>query len=411
MRRKDGLRSSDLTFDTSNVATQRIPHPGYPLEDRENLETKVHRFKFSKKVARIKSSASEYRVPTSAHALLLGALALVFVNNPMGYGSDTVSGQQLRKWEKIPVEGAQCGNGKTYNIFYSEGRSDRLSLGFMGGGACWNFATCFGPTPLALLFSWQFVPHLTGMFGHSGNPTRDYTHVFLPYCTGDVFAGDHVGKYLGQKTLHHGKKNTELALQTILERYPKLSQVQKLVVHGSSAGAIGALFHLQSLSEKFTETPEKILIADSPGMHFGQKFWKKFSKPMLKDLQNAFSNIGIHLDPDRGDVAHQMADLCRTYSDWRMGFLHFDRDIVMSSLFGEISRDEHEQMIYGKHGIWQTLLQGIGNCSAWIGKGPGHTVLLTNLSMMIQRDGMDVRQFVINLLKTHGARGTIPQKL
>ncbi len=128
-----------------------------------------------------------------------------------------------------------------------------------GGGACWDFFSCggaasldvpktaatgpFGPTEFdadiyqAYPLSWirrENLPHsLAGA-----------TIVFVPYCTGDVHAGDAVTTYAfpGRPpsiTWHHaGHANVLAFLKRLGATFPA---PRKLVVAGSSAGGFGAL--------------------------------------------------------------------------------------------------------------------------------------------------------------------------
>jgi pectinacetylesterase len=126
-----------------------------------------------------------------------------------------------------------------------------------GGGACWDFFTCGGaPT---------FVPKTaaTGPFGPAEFEADIYqayplswirrenlpqslagaTIVFVPYCTGDVHAGDAVTTYSfpGAQpiTWHHaGHANVLAFLKRLGATFPA---PRKLVVAGSSAGGFGAL--------------------------------------------------------------------------------------------------------------------------------------------------------------------------
>lgn len=180
-------------------------------------------------------------------------------------------------WNAIDTKGV-CSAGTPYKYFVRPvSASAKLLVFFNGGGACW-FAQQCNPkaqpnTHLPFAHMKQNDPALhQGIFSLSreGNPFADYNMVFLPYCTGDV----HVGS--GQKTysykdqnggdvnltVHHtGHANSQAVLDWV---YSAFSAPERIVVAGSSAGAIGASFYAGLIAEKYSQTPVT-LIADSAG--------------------------------------------------------------------------------------------------------------------------------------------------
>ena len=89
-------------------------------------------------------------------------------------------------------------NGEAYKFYYKPGDDKRLLIYFNGGGACWDNNTCLaslkiGPQP-------TYNPTITqnndpvssgGILDTNNieNPFKDYSMVFLPYCTGDIHIG------------------------------------------------------------------------------------------------------------------------------------------------------------------------------------------------------------------------------
>ena len=91
-----------------------------------------------------------------------------------------------------------CANGSNYKYFAYKGNTNKLVIDFMGGGACWNDNSCpfpnSNPNPaIGQGFYDDSIPSdlstgTTGIYdkGNSSNPTKDWYHVFAPYCTGDL---------------------------------------------------------------------------------------------------------------------------------------------------------------------------------------------------------------------------------
>ena len=94
-----------------------------------------------------------------------------------------------------------CAFGTPYSFFYRPGADPtRLLIYFQGGGACWSWVSCSGMFDTSVERS--ELAELRGIFDFANpeNPFRDYSTLFVPYCTGDVHVGtvertygDHAG--------------------------------------------------------------------------------------------------------------------------------------------------------------------------------------------------------------------------
>ena len=158
----------------------------------------------------------------------------------------------LETWQWADFPDSACGNGLPTGLGVNRTtRSKDLFLYLEGGGACWNGLTCglgaaanissgYGAadfanegTLLAAPFS-RVTP---------ANPLKDMSFVFVPYCTGDVHAGDAVASYpatpqtAARTVFHKGAKNMEAFLVRLKDTFP---DAQRVFVSGSSAGAYGA---------------------------------------------------------------------------------------------------------------------------------------------------------------------------
>ncbi len=180
-------------------------------------------------------------------------------------------------WNTLETDGL-CSAGTPFQFYAkSSNASDNLLIFFNGGGACWFGQACdlnSEPnihSPFADMDANN--PSLAeGIFDfeNSENPFADYDVVFIPYCTGDVHIGSGERVYMYQNaegnevsyTAHHnGFENSMTSLEWI---YDNFTAVDKVVVTGSSAGAIGASFYSGHIAEHYAESPV-VLIADAAG--------------------------------------------------------------------------------------------------------------------------------------------------
>ena len=168
-------------------------------------------------------------------ALLLGALA-----------PEVALAQQ---WETVTPGGAtMCSDGSPYRFFVHRGDPARLLIEFEGGGACWSGATCEADVYNKTITNDPEVARQTGQLqgiydrSNPANPFKDYTHVYIPYCTGDLHWGNATAQYTtltgAPLTIEHkGAANAVTALNWAGANVPAPAQV---VVAGCSAGGYGA---------------------------------------------------------------------------------------------------------------------------------------------------------------------------
>lgn len=285
-----------------------------------------------------------------------------------------------RNWDRIEIPGAYCGDGLPYAVFVSKKANPKnLIVEFMGGGACWNFETCYSFQFAAWMHPIIEVPfysYLTSdvMF-FSQHPFTNDSAIYMPYCTGDVFSGNHTANYSGLAANHHGFRNVITTFQFLHKKnMMNFSQVERLTVWGASAGAIGAMVHMKTLEPYFSRA-KKIGIIDSAGLHFGPNFWKKFTKQQVNDFTQAFARSGLVLNPNDGFVAKSMGPVFANLKSWTLGIMQSTRDGVMSAGFGDISPDNHRKLVLSNQGI-AAVAKPFINTSVWITDSDEHTFLL-----------------------------------
>src|SRR5690606_13478090 len=97
---------------------------------------------------------------------------------------------------------------------------------------------------------------MAGIFdlANSRNPVRDWSFVFVPYCTGDVHSGANTATYTDPDSgeaftiEHRGADNFRVVLEWIRQNFAAPEQI---LVTGSSAGAYGAATHYGRIREVF----------------------------------------------------------------------------------------------------------------------------------------------------------------
>jgi hypothetical protein len=162
-------------------------------------------------------------------------------------------------WHTVP--GTSCDDGSPTGIAVNGGAADKLLIFFNGGGACWDAVTCYivnsavhGPFGQA---QWDVQAPTAGAQGifertRTSNPFRDFSFVYVPYCTGDLHAGNNVVTYelAGQQKMYHhtGAANVKADLARIAAAWPGVKQV---AITGSSAGGFGAMMNYAVVRARF----------------------------------------------------------------------------------------------------------------------------------------------------------------
>ena len=135
-----------------------------------------------------------------------------------------------------PADGPKCLRGSAFQMSVLDQGSKNLMIYLQGGGACVSVIcqATTEPTP-------RGVPKL-GVLDPSDaeNPVANWNIVYVPYCDGSVFGGDHDLTDMTGMRFHHGQRNFAAALDRALEHFP---HPEKVLLAGSSAGGWGTVYH------------------------------------------------------------------------------------------------------------------------------------------------------------------------
>lgn len=171
-----------------------------------------------------------------------------------GFWSDTIRPlEKLGKgWNRIPGRfGTGCAHDSAFSFKVHPGLTEKVAIILNGGGACWRAQDCDPknhPTYTMIADSANDISARTGLFdvNNEKNPIRDYTIVFVPYCTGDLHLGSRQSEYEwhspknGDRNFlvrHGGAANIEAVLDWV---FVNVRNPRTVFVAGMSTGAVAS---------------------------------------------------------------------------------------------------------------------------------------------------------------------------
>lgn len=163
-------------------------------------------------------------------------------------------------WTKIEPRGdTACAHGTPYAFWVRPGTLNKLLVYFQGGGGCWSAETCRPDSPSYddSVADQDAPTRERGILdlNNPENPFKDYSVVYLPYCTGDLHWGSNVQTYhlSSNDTLiirHKGFVNASVALTRAYRYFPA---PKAIFVTGWSAGAIGSILFAPYLIKQYPQ--------------------------------------------------------------------------------------------------------------------------------------------------------------
>lgn len=301
---------------------------------------------------------------------------------------DGITSMIWGKYEKVDIPGAVCGNGSQYKIFVMKakgfinwllGNDKKLLIFLEPGGACWDYPSCSGAKGIRGAVNYQGIPDNYMNFGDFIDPNKEggspmaaisplilYNHptgkniktsrwnkIFIPYCTGDIFAGNKVKTYEdpnGEKppvTWHHvGATNMEKVIEYVKKEFPNMKEV---FISGCSAGATGALANYHMFRKALN--PDKGYLYSDSGPIFmsttpeeGNQYYLHQAIKEAWNLDYIFDNLLADFPQYEGydyGTIHQI--LAEAYPNDKLASVFFKRDAIFTMYSYErfFNLDEH----------------------------------------------------------------------
>jgi hypothetical protein len=259
-------------------------------------------------------------------------------NPPPGGWGDPMSGPD-KQWAWIDFPNSRCMNDTPTGIAINmNSQSDKLFIYLEGGGACFNNQSCSGVAHqngfgMNEFNSFVSTYNNTATFKRddNDNPFKDWNFVFVPYCSGDVFAGNNPSGLGGRKFV--GYTNFQQYLARIVPTFAHSSQV---VLSGSSAGGFGAAYNYDQTAQAFG-TIDVVLLDDS-GPPMSDMFLAPCLQKIFKDAWNLNATLPSDCSACRGEDGGGLDNLAiylaMKYPQRRFGLISSMQDSVIRLFYG-----------------------------------------------------------------------------
>lgn len=316
-----------------------------------------------------------------------------------------------REWVWVDVEGSQCMDGSATGIGVNLAPDAEGLVFFLeGGGACFNSLSCMGVAHQDG-FDAAALEDFAGGDGGEGildradadNPVRDWSYVFVPYCTGDIHAGGTEAGF-GDRTqvgFHNVTRAAELAAAELD------GEVSRVLLVGQSAGGFGALYNYEQVSTIFGDTPVDLL--DDSGPPMSNEWLTPCFQEQIRDVWGLDSTIPAGceecLTENDGGFIALAPYMAEKYSDRRVGIISSltDETIRQFYAFGYPDCETYQipmpEAAYqdGVEDLRDNVLSGTDNARAYTVEG-GHHVFTNAALGDTESGGVTLADWIAGLL-------------
>ncbi|NRA63619.1 MAG: hypothetical protein HRU19_04005 [Pseudobacteriovorax sp.] len=304
-------------------------------------------------------------------------------------------------WVDIPDTYCRDGSSSGIQVNYSNSSSD-LIIYLEGGGACFNNITCsINPSSAT-----REPPPAEGIFSRSndGNPFKDYNYIYIPYCTGDVYAGNRRNVDVSRSVENQqfvGYSNMTRFLQHIA---PTFTDADKVVLSGISAGGFGALMNFDQAKQILGSVDLRLL--DDSGIPFTDEYLESCLQSQWRQLWDMqFPEDCTECENEQGGgLSNYLLYLQEKYDDSQFAFISSLGDTTIRFFYG-FGRNNCRVVIPStrasdfRKGLFQMrdeVVQNRGNF--FLFEGTTHTYLKKPLFYSTVSGGQAMNDFVSDYL-------------
>lgn len=156
----------------------------------------------------------------------------------------TLTNNNVGNLKKTTAPNAVCNNGEQATYTVKMGNTQKWAVILPGGGMARN-AEEYKQRPIRMKQP-EIKWHRFDAGIEKDLENKGYNMVYIPYCTSDLYQGNHVISIDGKKVPFRGRVIVEDVIRAL---YDKLKTADDVIFAGYSAGAIGIGFHAGLIGE------------------------------------------------------------------------------------------------------------------------------------------------------------------
>lgn len=315
-------------------------------------------------------------------------------------------------WNEIPGgEGTTCARGDEFSFFVRPGDPEKVVVDFMGGGACWSEESCsYAGAIFADDMDWMRAlleaDDYDGIYdavNEADNPIADWTHVIVPYCTGDIHWGDASVTYgEGDDAFtieHKGQVNTRDVLAWMQDNVPAPAEV---FVTGCSAGAYGAIGWTPHIAEQYPSARITQLGDSGAGIIVDDWFLQTF--PVWQS-ESAMPYWIDDLDPAQVDYSQMAlpdlyAGIGAYYPDMQLGQFNTLADATQVFYYEAMGGSSDASEWTSQMLAYDSWLQAdLANYTSYLASGSDHCILPYDTTYTVETAGVPFTSWVADHLE------------
>ncbi len=269
-------------------------------------------------------------------------------------------------WTYTDIDGAKSRDGSSAGFYYKYSKTGdkNLVIYLAGGGACQDnfFCNMNPPNKDYSLTAESIGSGILNVLGPSdepqdptqprwdsgifkddpSNPVKDWNAVFVPYVTGDVFAGAHPDATVPNVDGTFQFVGRTNMLKFLARIIPTFKDAPIVVLTGSSAGGLGALLTAPFVVDAYIDLKlgGRVFVVDDAGPFFDDPYLEVCLQQRYRDLFGLNDSFPEDCPDCKGQgggiTAAYLAYLVDKYPDNLLGGLvDSDSDEIMSFFFSE----------------------------------------------------------------------------
>ena len=228
------------------------------------------------------------------------------------------------------------------------------------------------------------------------NRFRDWHHVYIAYCTGDIHWGDITKDYGTVQIEHRGAANSRAVLDWLYANHPAPEQI---FVTGCSAGSYGSALWAAHIMQHYPAT-QVIQFGDSGSGVITDEFFRNGFPSW--NVEAAYPSWIPALDPETREIRYSdlFIGIANFYPTNFMSQFNYASDSAQHFYFREMGGGDEQAMSSQMLASFDAIEAGASNFASFVPLAPGHCILPYDDFYTVSANGTMLVDWINELLST-----------